>query len=87
MHWASFWLIVGLLGFRSQTGAVKDCNDDNEGNCIGKGKLRILGEFGDSSESIGSCDGNGGFGRLFGVQFELDFHLRVSKKGRKLTIS
>jgi hypothetical protein len=59
--------------------AVKNWDDDNEGNCIGKGKLRILGAFGDLPESIGigSHNGNGGFGRLFRVQF-------ASKKGWKL---
>ncbi len=76
----------GLLGFRCRTGAVKDCNDDNESKCIGKGKLRALGAFGDLCKSVGSCNGNGGFGRLFHVQFELDFHFCASKKGQKLTI-
>ncbi len=71
----------GMLGFRHWTGAIKDCNDDDEGNRISKGKLRVLGAFGDSSESVGSHDGNGGFGCLFRVQFELDFHFYVSKKG------
>ncbi len=26
-------------------GGVKDCNDDNEGNRIGKGNLRVFGAF------------------------------------------
>ncbi len=77
---------VGLLCFRCRAGAVKYCNDGNEGNCVGKGKLRVFGAFGDSSESKGSCNGNGGFGRLFRVQFELDFHFCANKKGQKLTI-
>jgi hypothetical protein len=42
-------------------GALKDCNDDNEGNCIGKGELRVLSAFRDSSKSVGSRNGNGGF--------------------------
>jgi hypothetical protein len=58
---------VGLLCFRCWVGAIKDCNDGNEGNRIGKCELRVLGAFGDSSESVGSCNGNGGFGRLFRV--------------------
>ncbi len=33
---------VGLLCFRCQVGAIKDCNDGDEGNCIGKGNLRVL---------------------------------------------
>ncbi len=76
----------GLLGFRHGTGAVKDCDDDNEGNCIGKGKLRVLGAFRDLPESVGSRNGNGGFGRLLCVQLKLDFHFHTSKKGQKLTI-
>ncbi len=71
---------VGLLCFRCQAGVVKDCNDGNEGNCGGKGNLRVFGAFGDSSESIGSCNGNGGFGHLFCVQFELDLHFCASKR-------
>jgi hypothetical protein len=62
-------------------GAIKDCNDDDEGNCVVEGKLRVLGAFGDSFESVGIRDGNGGFGRLFRVQFKLDFHFHASKKG------
>jgi hypothetical protein len=77
---------VGLLCFRRRAGVVKDCNDGNEGNRVGKGTLTILGALGDLSDSVGSCNGNGGFGRLFRVQFELDFHIRASKKGWKLTI-
>jgi hypothetical protein len=58
---------VGLFCFRRQAGAVKDCNDGDEGNRVGKGKLRVLGAFGDSSKSIGSRNGKGGFGCLFRV--------------------
>ena len=36
---------VGLLCFRCRAGGIKDCNDGNEGNCIGKGKLRVFGTF------------------------------------------
>ncbi len=67
-------------------GAIKDCKDGDEGNCIGKGKLRVLGAIGDSSESVGNHDGYGGFGRLFRVQFKLDFQFHASEKGRKSTI-
>jgi hypothetical protein len=76
----------GLLCFRCRTGAIKDCNYDDEGNRIGKSKLSILGAFGDSSETVGSRNGSGGFGCLFRVQFELDFHFHTSKKGQKLTM-
>jgi hypothetical protein len=54
----------GLFGFRRRMGAIKDCNDDDDGNRIGKGKLRVLGAFGDSSELVGSPNGNGGFGAI-----------------------
>jgi hypothetical protein len=73
---------VGLLCFRCHVVAVKDCYDGNEGNRVGEGKLRVLGAFGDSSESVGSHDGNGGFGCLFRVQCELDFHFCASKRVR-----
>ena len=43
---------VGLLCFRCRMGAVKDCNDGNEGNCVGKGDLRARGPFLDLSESV-----------------------------------
>jgi hypothetical protein len=36
---------VGLLCFRCRAVAVKDCNDGNEGNCIGEGNLRVFGDF------------------------------------------
>ena len=71
---------VSLLCFRRQAGGIKDCNDGNVGNRIGKGKLRVLGAFGDLSESVGSRDGNVGFGCLFCVQFKLDFHFHASKR-------
>ncbi len=58
---------VSLLCFRCRAGAVKYCNDGNEGNCIGKGKLRVLGAFRDSSESVGSCNCNGDFCHLVGI--------------------
>ncbi len=73
---------IGLLCFRRRAVAVKDCNDGNEGNCISKGKLRVLGAFKDSLESVGSRNANGGFGHLFSVQFELDFHFHSSKRVR-----
>ena len=72
-----------LLCFRCWARAVKDCNDGNEGNLVDRDKLRVLGAFRDLSKSIGSRNGNNGFGRLFRVQFELDFQLCTSKKGKK----
>jgi hypothetical protein len=55
-------------------GAIEDCDDDNWGNCIGKGKLRVLNAFGDSAKSVRGRDGSGGFGCLVGIKFELFFH-------------
>jgi len=73
-------LHVGLLCFRRPVGAIRDRNNGNEDSHIGKGKLRVRGAFGDLSKYVGSQDGNGGFGRLFCVQIELDFHFRMSKR-------
>jgi hypothetical protein len=56
---------VGLLCFRCWAGAIKDCNKGDEGNCIGKGNLRVFGTFCDSSQSIRSRNGNSGFVHLF----------------------
>ncbi len=36
---------VELLCFRGQAGAVKNCNDGNEGDRIGKDNLRVIGAF------------------------------------------
>ncbi len=63
-------------------GAVENCDNDNEGSCIGKGELRVLGAFRDLSEALGSRNGNGSFGHLLCVQIKFDFHLRASKKGQ-----
>jgi hypothetical protein len=73
-----------FLGKRSRTGAVEDCNDDNQNNSVGKCKLRVLGSFGDLSKSVGSCDGNSGSGSLMGIKFELDFYCREQQNGPKM---
>jgi hypothetical protein len=50
-----------LVGFCwGQAGAVKDCNDDNQGNGIGSGKLGGIAVFGYMAERIRGCDGHGG---------------------------
>jgi hypothetical protein len=77
-----FGCLSVLLGFRSQLGAVEDCNDDIGFNCISKGKLRLLDAFRDLSESVGSRNGNSGFGCLFRVQFKLDSISTRVKKGQ-----
>ncbi len=65
-------------------GAVEDRPDDDQSNSIGKGKLRVLGAFGDSSESVGSRDGNSGSSSLIGIKFELDFHCREQQNGPEM---
>jgi hypothetical protein len=65
-------------------GGVEDYNDDNQSNSVGKGKLRVLCAFGDSSESVGSRDGNSGSGGLVGIKIKLEFLCpKSSKMGRK----
>ena len=67
---------VGLLCFRYRMGAVRDCNDGNEGNLVDRDKLRVLGAFRDLSKSIGSRNGNNGSGSLISIKFKLDFYSR-----------
>jgi len=64
-----------LLGY-SRAGAVENRNDDDQSDCVGKGKLRVLGvgAFGDSSESVGSHDCDCSSRGLVGTKFELEFH-------------
>jgi hypothetical protein len=64
-----------FLGY-SRAGAVENRDDDDQSDCIGKGELRVLGAFRDSSESIGSRDCDYSSGSLVGIKFELDFHCR-----------
>jgi hypothetical protein len=59
---------------RRQTGAVEDCNDDDQCDGIDKDKLRVLGAFGDSAESVGSRDCDCSSGGFVGIKLELDFH-------------
>jgi hypothetical protein len=59
-----------------QAGAVEDRDDDDQSNSVGEGELRVLGAFGDSSESVGSRDCDCSSGGLVGIKFELDFHCR-----------
>jgi len=58
----------------SRVGAVEDCDDDVQSNSLGKGKLRVLGAFGDSSKSVGSRDCDCSSASFVGIKFELDFH-------------
>ena len=61
---------------RCWTGAVEDCNDDDQCDGIGKGKLRVFGAFGNSAESVGSRDCDCSSGGFVGIKLELDFHRR-----------
>ena len=57
-------------------GAVEDRSDDDQCNGDCEGELRVLGAFGDSVESVGSCDCNCGSGGFVGIKVKLDFHCR-----------
>jgi hypothetical protein len=50
---------------------VEDCNDDDQSNKVGKGKLRVLCAFGNLSEYVGSRDGDGGSGSLISIKLNL----------------
>ncbi len=75
-----------FLGKRSRMVAVKDHDDDNQSNGVGKGKLRVLGAFRNPSECVGSHDGNGGSGSLIGIKFKLDFHNHEQQGGPKAVV-
>jgi hypothetical protein len=67
-------------------GTVEDCNDDDQSNGVGKGKLRVLGAFGNLSKSVGNRNGIGGSGSRIGIKFELDFHCHEQKNGPKTAV-
>ena len=64
-----------ILGY-SRAGAIENRDDDDQSDCVGNGKLRVLSAFGDSSESVGSCDCDCSSGGLVSIKFELEFHCR-----------
>ena len=72
-----------FLGKRCRTVAVEDHDDDNQSDCVGKGKLRVLGAFRNPSECVGCRNGDGGSGSLISIKFELDFHCREQQDGPK----
>jgi hypothetical protein len=43
-----------FLGKRCRMVAVEDCNDDDQSDGVGKGKLRVLGAFKNLSKCVGS---------------------------------
>jgi hypothetical protein len=65
-------------------GAEEDCNDDNQSDSFCKGRVRVLGAFGDSSESIGSRNGDSGSGSFINIKFELDIHCREQQNGLEM---
>ena len=65
----------------SRAGAVENRDDDDQSDSVGEGELRVLGAFGDSSESVGSRDCDCSSGGLVGIKFELDFHCRERYAG------
>ena len=64
-----------LLGY-SRAGAVENRDDDDQSDCVGESELRVLGAFGDSSESVGSRDCECSSGGLVRIKFELELHCR-----------
>ena len=68
-----------FLGY-SRAGAVENCYDDDQSNCVGKGELRVLGAFGDASESVGSRDCDCSSGGFVGIKFKLELHCRERYK-------
>ncbi len=68
---------------QGQTGAVEDCNDDNQGNHIFEGKLRVIGAVKGLCKSVGSRNSKRGSGSLFGIKFKIDFHCREQKNWAK----
>jgi hypothetical protein len=65
---------VITLGKRCRTVAVEDPDDDDQGNGVAEGKLRVLGAFRYASKCVGSCNHDGGSGSLIGIKFKLDFN-------------
>jgi len=60
-----------FLGYRR---AVENRNDDDQRDCIGEGELRVLGAFGDETESVGSRDHDCSSSSFVCIKFELDLH-------------
>ena len=55
-------------------GAVKDCDDDDQSNCVGSSELGGFVVLGDTAERVHGSDGNSGMGSLVCIKLELDFH-------------
>jgi hypothetical protein len=74
------------LDKRCRTVAVEDWDDDDQGNRVGKGKLRVLGAFRNAFECVGSRNRDGGSGSLIGTKFKLDFHCCGEQGGPKAVV-
>jgi hypothetical protein len=72
-----------FLAKRCRMVAVEDSDDNDQSNGIGKGKLRVLGAFGNPLECARSCHGNSGSGSLVSIKFKFDFHCRKEQGGPK----
>ena len=59
--------------------AVEDGDDDDQCNRIHSSEREVPCEFGDAAEAVGRCHGDSGFGGLFRIKFELDFHHRFAQ--------
>jgi hypothetical protein len=71
------------LGKRCRTVAEEDRDDGDQGDGVGKVKLRVLGAYRNASECVGSRNCDSGSGSLIGINFELDFHCRGEQGGPK----
>jgi hypothetical protein len=69
-----------FLGKRCRMVAVKDRDDDDQSDGVGKGKLRVLGVFGNPSKCVGSRDGTSGSGSLISIKFELLISIAMRSK-------
>jgi hypothetical protein len=66
----------------SQNRAVKNGNEDDGHKGVSSGELGRIHGQGDTRKRVRGRDGNGSFGRLFGIKFELDFHCRGLEDGQ-----
>jgi hypothetical protein len=69
--------VMALRGFfRGRAWSVKDRDDDDQREGVGRSELRALCGLGDAAECVRGGNGNGSFRGLFGIKLELDFHRR-----------
>jgi hypothetical protein len=62
------------------TGALEYCNYDNQGNCIGGGKLGGFAVFGEMAEHVCGGNGSSGTGCFVGIKLELNFRWFAKRK-------